>query len=271
MKTLYVTDLDGTLLTPEQSISDFSANNLNRLIKNGMMFSYATARSLYTSGKIMKKVTAEFPVIIYNGVFIADSRTGKRLKSHFFNRDEFEQILSVLEKRSVSPIIYSLDGDREFFSYIQNQANTETLEFISTRENDIRHTPSDSFKHIDENRAFYFTCIDRLDKLLAVYEELKGSFYCVQSKDIYSSNSWLEILPKGVNKASAIKELKNMLGAQEIVSFGDAINDLPMFEISDRCYAVGNADQRLKTLATGIIAPNTEDGVVKWLLENTGY
>ena len=59
--------------------------------------------------------------------------------------------------------------------------------------------------------------------------------------------------------------------AQEIrmvISFGDAVNDLPMFEASDECYAVANAVDELKAAATGIIESNVDDGVAKWLLEH---
>ena len=59
-----------------------------------------------------------------------------------------------------------------------------------------------------------------------------------------------------------------MWDCTRVISFGDAINDLPMFEISDECYAVENAVDELKAAATGIIESNENDGVAKWLLEN---
>ena len=75
-------------------------------------------------------------------------------------------------------------------------------------------------------------------------------------------------MPKNASKASAILKLKQILGCDEVISFGDAINDLPMFEISDQCYAVNNAVEQLKQQATGIILSNDEDGVAHWLVEN---
>jgi Predicted hydrolases of the HAD superfamily len=59
-----------------------------------------------------------------------------------------------------------------------------------------------------------------------------------------------------------------MFGCSKIISFGDSINDIPMFEISDECYAVENAVDEIKAVATGIIDSNEDDGVAKWLLEN---
>ena len=59
--------------------------------------------------------------------------------------------------------------------------------------------------------------------------------------------------------------MKRLWNCDKVVSFGDAINDIPMFEISDECYAVENAVEELKALATGIIDSNDNDGVAKWL------
>ena len=73
-------------------------------------------------------------------------------------------------------------------------------------------------------------------------------------------------MPALASKANAISKLKNMWGCTRIISFGDAVNDIPMFEISDECYAVSNAVDELKALATGIIGSNEDDGVAKWLL-----
>ena len=53
-KTLYITDLDGTLLNSKGELSHFSASTINALIKKGMIFSYATARSIVSAEKIVK-------------------------------------------------------------------------------------------------------------------------------------------------------------------------------------------------------------------------
>ena len=66
----------------------------------------------------------------------------------------------------------------------------------------------------------------------------------------------------------SLQKLKELWNCDKVVSFGDAINDIPMFEISDECYAVENAVDELKAHATGIIESNDNDGVAKWLLEH---
>ena len=73
--TLYISDLDGTLMKNDQTISAFTAEAINMLVKQGLHFSYATARSILTASKITENITAGIPVIVYNGSFIQDSKT----------------------------------------------------------------------------------------------------------------------------------------------------------------------------------------------------
>jgi hydroxymethylpyrimidine pyrophosphatase-like HAD family hydrolase len=62
-------------------------------------------------------------------------------------------------------------------------------------------------------------------------------------------------------------QIKELYGFDKVICFGDGVNDIPMFEISDECYAVSNAVPELKEKAAGIIGSNENDGVAKWLLE----
>ena len=75
-------------------------------------------------------------------------------------------------------------------------------------------------------------------------------------------------MPKAATKAHAARQLAKLLGCDRIVAFGDAVNDLPLFEAADECYAVSNAAAELKARATGVIGCNDDDGVAHWLEEN---
>ena len=79
MKTLYVTDLDGTLLRSDERISDLTNEIINGLIERGLLFSYATARSYQTSHKVTSGLNASFPLIVYNGAMVVDNKSGEFL------------------------------------------------------------------------------------------------------------------------------------------------------------------------------------------------
>ena len=74
-------------------------------------------------------------------------------------------------------------------------------------------------------------------------------------------------MPRKATKYNAILKLKELLDCDKVISFGDSINDIPMFKISDECYAVANAADSLKEIATGVILDNNSDSVAKWLEE----
>ncbi|MBE6679929.1 MAG: HAD family hydrolase [Ruminococcaceae bacterium] len=268
-KTLYISDLDGTLLTKEQKISEFTAFALNSLVEKGMFFSYATARSFYTAGKITENLSAKIPVIVYNGTFILENGSGKKLFSVGFEGDEAAHILRTLNDGGVYPFVYSTIDSKERFSYIEEKMTPDMRDFLSARF-DERRRPTDEAGAFD-GEIFHFSCLDTADKLIPMYEKLKDRFRCVYYIEEYSKKPWLEIHPREASKATAIKKLKELLGCDRVVCFGDGINDIPMFEVADECYAVANAADELKQIATAVIASNEEDGVAKWLLENAKY
>lgn len=117
MRTLYVSDLDGTLLRSDERTSGYTNRTVNRLVGEGMLFSYATARSFQTARKVTAGLEAEIPLIVYNGAAVADNRDGSFLQMDFFG-GEAAEILDELEACGVFPIVYAVAGGREMFSYL---------------------------------------------------------------------------------------------------------------------------------------------------------
>ncbi|MBQ8786519.1 MAG: HAD family hydrolase [Oscillospiraceae bacterium] len=268
MSTLYLSDLDGTLLNSEQRISEKSCEILNKLIDNGLLFSYATARSAVTSVKATAGLSAKIPIVVYNGVFTIDSGTGERILSNMFSRDDALWIYDVLLSHDINPIVYSIINGVEKFSYIDERCTTGMREFLNTRKNDVRERIAANEDEMREGEIFYFTCIDNAEKLFPACTILEKKFRCIFDKDIYSGNQWLEILPKDATKANAALELKKHFGCDRLVVFGDGTNDIQMFEAADECYAVANASSQLKALADSIIGSNNEDSVARFILED---
>jgi Cof subfamily protein (haloacid dehalogenase superfamily) len=269
-RTLYVSDLDGTLLRSDERISEFSCSVINDLVRRGMLFSYATARSLVTAEKVTKGLTAALPVITYNGAFVIDSADKSMLLSNFFSEGEARSIRDVLISFDVYPIVYAFIDGVERFSFHTGHINPGMAFFLNNRQNDVRRTPVEDMDAMYRGEVFYFSCIGEESELLPVYEALKGkaAYHCIFQQDIYSHAQWLEILPAGATKANAALQLKKLLGCDKIVAFGDNKNDISLFQIADECYAVENAAPELKAIATGIIGGNDRDGVATWLLNN---
>ena len=267
MKTLYVSDLDGTLLRSSESISEFAAKAINSLVGQGMLFTYATARSVVTAKKVTKGISAEIPVIVYNGAMVVDNATGKILISNFFDHT-VHYLLDDLAEHGIYPIVYSFVDGKETFSFIPEHSTMGMNTFLTTREGDPRRNEVDSTSALHKGDIFYITCIDEGEKLKPLYEKYKNTYRCLFQKDIYINEQMLEIMPRGASKSNAAKQVCSMLGCNRLVAFGDAENDMDLFRIADECYAVANAGDKLKKYADGVIGSNDEDGVAEWLLQN---
>ena len=91
MSTLYVSDLDCTLLISNEKTSEYKNNIIISLTERGMIFSYATARSLITAKKATSGIKAKIPLIVYNGAFVIDNLTEDILIGNYFDyRINFE-------------------------------------------------------------------------------------------------------------------------------------------------------------------------------------
>ncbi len=266
-KVLYVSDLDGTLLRSDETLSSYTCSVINQFTEKGGLFSYATARSYITVRKVTKGLEAKIPVIVYNGTFVIDNQTGKILISNYFKED-IKKVFEDLFSSGIFPIVYSFIDGKEYFSFIPEKCTKGMNAFLNSRKGDIRWREAENIEQLIQGNPFYITCIDYKEKLEAFYAKYKNQFHAVFSKDIYTKEQWLEIMPIEASKSNAIKQLKKLLSCNKVISFGDAKNDIDMFQISDSSYAVANACEELKQLADGIIESNDDDGVAKWLDSN---
>jgi Cof subfamily protein (haloacid dehalogenase superfamily) len=270
LKTLYVTDLDGTLLNTHNKLSEYTIKTLNSLVQNGMCFSYATARSLSSASVVTEGLTTNIPVIIYNGTFIVNAHTGEKIYSLYFNEHEKRIVMDLLNKREIFPLVYGYINGEEKVSWIKTKENDGIKNYKDSRKDDKRLRPIKTMEELYSGELFYFTCIGEKEILQNIYEYFKDKkeVTCTLQQELYRNEYWCEIMPRKATKGNAIRILKEKLNCEKIISFGDAVNDIPMFRISDECYAVKNAVDELKREATGIILSNERDGVAHWLEKN---
>ena len=267
MRTLYVTDLDGTLLNSNDRISQYSIQTINELVAKGMHFTYATARSLVSASVVAQGLSTTIPVIVYNGVLIINPSTGEVLSSLSFTEEEAGDVRKTLQAYGAAPLVYAYVDGVERVSYVADRKNEGIQRYLDVRKGDKRFRPLEDESGLYQGDIFYFTCIADREELLPLYEIFANDirYRCTLQQELYRPEYFLEIMPKKASKAEAIKKLKEIWQCDRIVSFGDAVNDIPMFEVSDECYAVANAVPELKAIATDVIGSNDEDGVAKWL------
>ncbi len=269
MKTLYVSDLDSTLLNSKAKLSDFTKETLNELISKGMLFSYATARSSKTASKVTQGLKGDIPIIVYTGTFIMENGTRNIILGNFMTQAEVQTVKDAVDKFSLCPITYAYVDGEERFMYDPCVISKSVDDFIKTREGDSRSMAvAGGFEGTLQGDIFYFTFMEKYELLLPVYEFLRDKCNCLFQPDNYTDNWFLEVMPNKATKANSALKLKELLGADKLIAFGDGYNDIKLFEAADECYAVGNAVDELKEIATGVIGNCDDDGVAHWLLEN---
>ena len=262
--------MDGTLLNRESSLSDYSKKIINTFIKKDGIFTYATARSFKSSSIVTKGLNITAPVVIYNGAFIYDSVNDKYLHSVTFNSDEIRDIINLTEAYKNTPLVYTFVNGEEKVIWDNTKELSEGFKFyLSKRARDKRMTPVDSIKKSFCGDIFYITFIEDYDNLVPLYNAMKNNpkFNTIFQQEIYRTEYWCEVMPEQATKSNAITKLKELLNCDELVVFGDSFNDIPMFKIADRSYAVMNAKDSLKQIATEVIGYNYDDSVASKLFE----
>lgn len=269
MRTLYVTDLDGTLLSSDGELSSVTEQILTKLISEGTAVTFATGRTEATAFEIVRKVPFRLPAILMNGAVVKDVQTGGYLQKYPVSISSVQMIKSLWKEYGVSGFVYRLTEDG-LMTYYERLDSDVKRDFVEERRRKFRKPFSqvDSFEDLPSEDTVYFCLLDSEEKLKPVADALRESrdigsaFY----RNIYHPGMWfLETYNASGSKYNAVRFLQNYLSPEETVGFGDNLNDLPLFEACDRCYAVANADAVCKERATGVIGGNDEDGVARFL------
>lgn len=269
MKTLYISDLDGTLLHPNVELSIKTIDILNECIRRGMLFSVATARSIASVKPILKDVNVTVPVILMNGVCIYDLTKNEYIKVETLPGNSITKLMEVIHEHKLKGFAYTIKNG--VMSTYYEDLSTPALKNFYQERVDLyqkRFTQIDHFSDLSEEPLIYFSLLDHYDKLEHIYNTIKiiPDLNCVFYKDNYSPDLWyLETYNKTASKFHGVQFLRDYLKLDHIVCFGDNHNDLPLFEASDHRIAVGNAVSDLRAKADQIIGCNHEDGVALWL------
>ena len=273
MKTLFLSDLDGTFLNSNGKISRRSAEIINSLTNKGVLFTVATARTYATVMEMFKGIHLPCPLVLMNGVTIYNPDQRKIIKSNSIPTELGKRIVCEFEKHGVDPMLYFQHGET-LEIYYRELSNDYQREYVSQRTdcNGKRFIHTSEPVDLDGKNLVYIVSLDYYDRIKGVYDAVSQfeDAHCMFYKDNYEPGLYyLEIITKAVSKASGALEVKNLVGADKIVAFGDNLNDIPLFKIADECYAVSNAEEELKKIATGVIRSNDEDAVAEFILEYT--
>ena len=265
--TLYVTDLDGTLLRSDATLSLYTISTINRLTEQGLAFTYATARSIESARPIAGGLNLRLPAITRNGAVLADNATGKHLEKALFTEEEVALLKKLLPELPRCGFVSCFVGEEMFKAYVPGNLVPGMVQYAEFYRDDPMMKPVKTLEEMFFGQPGYVTLIDEREKAAKIYEKVRQypGWECIFQKDTYWDEYWVEVCPRNCTKAKAILKMKEQYGFRKVVAFGDSVNDMPMFRAADEAYAVANALEALKEIATGVIGGNNEDAVARFL------
>ncbi len=267
--TLYATDLDGTLLRSDMTISEESVTALNRLTERGVLFTYATARSFSSAAPLVKKLDLSCPAVTFNGVFVIDPKTGDHIIENIFTPRTLMIAQEYIVSNGLAPLVYSYIDGLERVSYLRDREN-DVSGYTSSRKGDIRLRPVKDYAELFEGRMFYITLLNPHIELSELYEVFSrdNGFSINIMNDTYDPDCiWCEIFSKNASKASAVLQVMELVHADKLVCFGDNKNDISMIRAADTGVAVANSCEELKAEADIVIGTNDEGAVAEFILQ----
>ena len=270
-RTLYVSDLDGTLLNEDSVLSGDTIAMLNRIIEElGGLFTVATARTPATVVPLMQQVHANLPFIVIGGSAMWNPVTCDYEHTRCIDDETVNAVSDVFDRHGLHPFIYRRHGSL-LYTHHCGSLSVQEERFVAARQ----HLPLKRFFLDDEHyrhnadEALLIFAMNKYAVLKALATDLQAVSTCTVMlyHDIFDeSEGYLEIFTAGTSKAGAIRDLARQVGADRVVVFGDNRNDIAMLQAADHSVAVENAFSEVKAAASEVIGPNTADSVPRWIL-----
>ena len=273
--TLYVSDLDGTLLNSSTRLSSTTIELLNQAIGHGAAFTVATARTPATVTNLLSQVHSRLPMIVLAGAAMWDNARELYTDVQVIAPDTVCTIADIFERHGMHPIVYRQHGSM-LHAHHSGELSAPEQKFVDERmglrlKRFILDDDEQAYRDPADGDALLMFSMHDYDRLGPVYREVKDSTDCsvMYYRDIFDRNAGMvEIYKAGCTKASAIRRLAERIGASRTVVFGDNGNDLPMMRAATHSVAVGNAIPEVKEAAHEVIGINDDDSVARWIVDD---
>lgn len=258
-----ISDLDGTLLNSDHSISDYTKSVFHELHKQDYLIIVATGRHHMDAMALLN--TLELPVYLVtsNGARI-HSPQKELLFAYNLESDAVKSILSLEVDSEITTVLFKETV------WQTSKANKKLNDF----QKDIAHYPPEvvDFAQLEDYSAIkIFFTHENHQKLV----ELKNRILENHSDDFhhaFSLPTCLEFMDKSVDKSVAISKILEKEGFtfEQTMSFGDGFNDEKMLDAAGLGLIMGNAPENLKNKLPHleVISTNNEDGVANYISRN---
>lgn len=260
MYKLAVFDLDGTLLNSNHQISNENLEAINLLRENNIRVVIATGRSNDLIKPYLKVLKISDEVITCNGAVIGHPSNDTMMYEDIIPANELRQVLEMCIKNEHQFLIYTSKAivarlnDVNIFLKEKNIKTSDAFDANII----IVENIEDIINNYNVNKILI---IERNEEKFAELNKEVQKFNNVEYTQ--SSNSFIDILPINNSKGKAVKILCEKFGyeLEEVIVFGDQMNDISMMKVAGFSVAMANARDEVKENADFVTLSNNESGV----------
>jgi len=267
---IIITDIDGTLLTPEGKISERTKNVIGEVLKKyqDLHFVLASGRARPATQQIRKVLNINgrpnTESLLSNGCVIYDSDGGilfqKSIPTEFFVKAH-----KIIKPSSDVVYMYSSGDDAFTFSEpwakeIKDKYEEQTV--VVKMDEFVRKIETGEL--MVNKFCFLTRQPSEVERIKAALEDLKKEY---NLECAYSAGLFLDYMPINTNKGTSLSQLIERLNIsrEQVIAFGDGGNDIQMLQMAGWPVAMANASNELKSYAKLIAKSNAEDGVADML------
>lgn len=267
--SVVASDLDGTLLRPDMTVSPYTRDVLHRVVRSGRLLVFVTGRPPRWMPPVIDTTGHDGMAVCANGAVTMDLAAGQVVAHHTLPAAELVDICAVVRAEmgpdtrfgfEVAPL-GPLSGNRlvheeGFHPLLTAPPDTAPLADLVALDSTVKLLARGS-GHVDDT-----------SEVAARVTAATGDAVTVSHSS--RSTQLLEIAPPGVTKASTLAELVAAAGRTptDVVAFGDMPNDIPMLSWAGTAVAVEGAHAELLALADAVIPDPEHDGVAHYLTDH---
>ncbi|MUK70390.1 Cof-type HAD-IIB family hydrolase [Aliivibrio fischeri] len=261
MITIVASDLDGTLLTPEHKVADFTKKTLNKLHQQNLTFIFATGRHHIDVGNIRSDVGIPAYMITSNGARVHDA-DDNLIYSKNVPEELVPQVIDLL--KNDDQLTIHMYSDTQWF------INAEDEKLKEFHDNGFTYTVFDVNNPPVNDIAKVFVTMPEHEYLVQYEEQLKAQFGD-QLMVAFSTPWCLEIMASEVSKGAALEAVAKLLGKtlENCIAFGDGMNDYEMLSMAGKGIVMGTSHEKVKkALPNNEVIGSSADEAVAHYLEN---
>jgi Cof subfamily protein (haloacid dehalogenase superfamily) len=272
---LVATDLDGTFLRNDKSISDRNVKALELLGTKNVVRVVATGRNLRKVNEVIPEHIPFDFIVFSSGAGVCDFRTGKHIFNQNISESSANKLISYLIEQDLNFHAFWPVPDNHHLWYHRGSALCEEFERYFSFHNSFAY-PLPENRKIESGLCQLLVVIPGDEnRFLAMKKDIED--LCREIRIIRSSSPletgyiWLEIFHKDVSKGNGVLQLCNMLNIspEQTLGIGNDYNDLDLLEFTEHSFLTDNAPEVLK--ASFSLLPTNEEDAFSHAIERIIY